>query len=257
MFFVFICYFYEIELNKAQTVEQDSIFINSFFTNKEVLFLQTTLNYITMKKLLFTLTLALLCVGLSAQDGLKGVWFGGGQVAFNSSKDKDTDLKTNSTTVLPIFGTFVSPSVAVGAGIGYIGSTAETYRGESIKAEAKSNIFVFKPLVRKYWNITGGLYFFGQAALPLQFGNQKTTIESTEGKANITDIALELSPGFDYVVNSWLTIETSFTILNMGYNQTKPKGGKGTTSFGFNANPFNSIGDRTVGELQVGVKFLF
>lgn len=211
-----------------------------------------------MKKLFFTLTLALLCVGISAQDGLKGVWFGGGQIAFSSKKDKDTDAKTTSTTVLPIFGTFVSPSVAVGAGIGYIGSTGEAFNNQDIKVESKGNTFVFKPLVRKYWNITGGLYFFGQAAMPLQFGNTKTTIDNLgEAKSKTTDIALELSPGFDYVVNSWLTIETSFTILNMGYNKTKPNGAKGSSSFGFNANPFNSIGDRTVGELQVGVKFLF
>lgn len=211
-----------------------------------------------MKKLFFILTLALVSFGLSAQDGLKGTWFAGGQLSFGTTKDKNTDAKTTETMVLPIFGTFVSPSVAVGAGIGYIGSDAkQTIINDMEYDKAKTNMFVFKPLVRKYWDITGGLYFFGQAALPMQFGNTKLTAENATGKANVTDIAFELSPGFDYVVNSWLTIETSFTIFNMGYNNTKPKGGKAITSFEVNANPFNSIGDRTVGQLQVGVKFLF
>lgn len=213
-----------------------------------------------MRKLFLIVTAALLSLGVSAQDGLKGVWFAGGQLAFGSTKQHnptigevtlDGELKTTNTTVLPIVGTFVAPSVALGVGVGYMGGQ-EKLKGEQI---SKSNAFVFKPLVRKYWNISGGLYFFGQAALPMIFGNAEGAKDS--GKVNTTDIGLELAPGFDYVINSWITLETSFTILNTGFSRSKPKGGDADSSFSFNANPFNSIGDRTVGELQVGVKFLF
>jgi len=211
-----------------------------------------------MKKLFLAGVLALATLGLNAQ-GLKGTWFAGGQLSFGSSKVQGFELaegtageqKITSTTVLPILGTFISPSVAIGAGIGYMGTTKK-FEGEQY---SKSNTFVIKPLARKYWNISGGLFFFGQAALPIMFGSSELTKDV--GKANSTDVYLELSPGFDYVINKWLTIETSFTVFNAGYSRVKPKGGDASSSFEFNANPFNSVGDRTVGELQVGVKFLF
>lgn len=210
-----------------------------------------------MRKLFLFVTVALMSLSVSAQDGLKGVWFAGGQLNFGSTKEhnKSTllpgELKTTNTTVLPIVGTFVTPSVAIGAGIGYMGGK-QKLEGNQID---KSNSFVFKPLARKYWNITGGLYFFGQAALPLIIGSGETG--ATKAKYDNLSFALELSPGFDYVINSWITVETSFRIASLGYSRKKPKDGKSDTDFGFNVNPFNSIGDRTVGELQVGVKFLF
>lgn len=202
-----------------------------------------------MKKLFFILTLALVSFGLSAQDGLKGTWFAGGQLSFGSSEDKNLDSKITNTTVLPIAGTFITPDIAIGAGIGYMGSKNKV-DGETI---GKTSSFVFKPLVRKYWNISGGLYFFGQAALPVFINSGETKGVDYDG----TSFSLQLAPGFDYVVNSWLTIETSFTIFDMGYSRKKYEGAKASSDFGFNANPFNSVGDRTVGELQVGVKFLF
>ncbi|MFR0677131.1 hypothetical protein [Dysgonomonas mossii] len=210
-----------------------------------------------MKKLLLVAVLAVFSVCISAQ-GLKGTWFAGGQLSFNSSTDKYAvidkttgEQKITSTTVLPIIGTFVSPDVAIGIGLGYMGKTNK-FEGEQY---LKSTNFVAKPLVRKYWNISGGLFFYGQAALPVIIGDSEGVKDS--GKTKNLSIGLELAPGFDYVINSWMTIETSFTILNTGYSRSKPKGGDASSSFGFNANPFNSIGDRTVGELQVGVKFLF
>lgn len=209
-----------------------------------------------MKKLLLFVTVALMSLSLSAQDGLKGVWFAGGQLSFGSDKEHKAagELKTTNTTALPIIGTFVTPSVAVGAGLGYMGSN-QKIEGETIN---KSNSLVVKPLVRKYWNIAGGLYFYGQAAVPFIMGSgEKGEVGVPKGKYDNLSVALELAPGFDYVINSWITIETSFTIASLGYKRTKPDGGRSDSSFKFDANPFNSIGDRTVGELQVGVKFLF
>ena len=203
-----------------------------------------------MKKVLFVMALALMNLSMNAQDGLKGTWFAGGQLSYGQTKAGSD--KVNNTMILPIIGTFVSPDVAIGAGLGYIGG--KNYN-EDKTAKLKTNSFVFKPLVRKYWNITGGLFFYGQAALPVIIGNVK--VDGADGKTNTTAIGLELSPGFDYVINSWLTIETSFTIFSMGYNRAKVKGGDAATTFEINANPFNSIGDREVGALQVGVKFLF
>lgn len=186
-----------------------------------------------MKKLFFILTLALVSFGLSAQDGLKGTWFVGGELSYK----KTGDLK--DMMLLPIAGTFITPDVAIGAGIGYLSSESMVGNGSEL-AKVKTDAFVFKPLARKYWNITGPVYLFGQVAAPMIFGDD-------------TIIGLELSPGIDFVVTSWMTIETSFSIF--AFNYTKLDAGGSNWNIG--ANPFNSIGDREVGKLQVGVKFLF
>jgi hypothetical protein len=204
-----------------------------------------------MKKILLVagvVFLSLTSLTANAQEkskGLQGVWWAAGQVSFNSTETGDA--KTTNNMILPIVGTFVSPDVTVALGIGNINSTTK----EGSVTIAESNTFVIKPLARKYWNIKGGLFFFGQAALPIMLGKDKITDDKT------SSVALEFAPGFDYVINKWLTVETSFTVLSVGTSTTTPKVGEKTTDFDFNANPMNSVADRSIGGLQVGVKILF
>jgi hypothetical protein len=203
-----------------------------------------------MKKILLV-AVALLGLTVNAQDkkeskGLEGIWWVAGQVSFDSSKTGSA--KSDSNMILPIVGTFISPDVTVGLGIGNIASKTVNGAGTTT---AEVSTFVVKPLVRKYWNVSGGLFFYGQAALPIMMGKDKIS----DGKTS--SFALELAPGFDYVVNKWLTVETSFTVFNVGSTTSTPKVGDKTTTFGFNANPMNSVADRQIGNLQVGVKFLF
>lgn len=186
-----------------------------------------------MKKLLLLSTLIITSLCINAQ-GLKGTWFVGGEFSYskiNTTIDKvNDDLK--STMILPVVGTFITPDVAIGAGVGYINSKFGDADGV--------DRFVVRPLVRKYWNISGPIFLFGQASAPMIFGD------------DYTNIGVDLSPGIDFVVTSWMTIETSFTIFN--FNYTKEGDVK---NWGVGANPFNSIADRQIGDLQVGVKFLF
>ncbi|WP_291104821.1 hypothetical protein [Dysgonomonas sp. UBA7630] len=95
-------------------------------------------------------------------------------------------------------------------------------------------------MVRKYWNITGPVYLFGQVAAPLMFSD------------GVNSYGLQVSPGIDIVVTSWLTFETSFSIFGLNVIDSD-----GSTDWNIGANPFNSLTDRKVGDLQVGVKFLF
>lgn len=185
-----------------------------------------------------------------AQDkGLEGTWWVGGQVSFNS--EKTGTVENSSNMFLPIVGYFIAPSTTLGLGIGTMGSKAVNGAGTTTSEEST---FIVKPLVRKYWNVKGGLYFFGQAALPIMMG--KVTTGADPGKTN--SFGLEVSPGFDYIVNSWMTVETSFTIFNVGSKTVTPdSGAEKTTTTSFSANPMNSVGDRTLGGLQLGVKFLF
>lgn len=188
------------------------------------------------------------------KSGLQGTWWVAGQVSFSS--DKTGDAKSDSNMILPIVGYFIGPSTTVGIGVGNIAS--KTVNGAGVTTSDGST-FVVKPLVRKYWNIKGGFFFYGQVALPIMTGKtdyfNATTLVASDSKT--TSVALEVSPGFDYVVNKWLTVETSFTIFNVGSSTETPNVGDKTTSFDFNVNPMNSVADRALGNLQVGVKFLF
>jgi len=201
-----------------------------------------------MKKLFLLAGIALLSLNANAQEenkGLEGTWWAAGQVSFSSQKTGDA--KTTSNMILPIVGYFITPSVTVGAGLGVM--NGKTDNGVAVTSETST--IVIKPLARKYWNISGGLFFYGQAALPVTFGDDKINDSKT------SSFSLEVAPGFDYIVNKWLTVETSFTIFNVGTSTYTPNVGDKTTTFGFNANPMNSVGDREIGKLQVGVKFLF
>ncbi|MEY3498984.1 MAG: hypothetical protein RL308_653 [Bacteroidota bacterium] len=203
-----------------------------------------------MKNLLLVAGIVLLGLTANAQEkkedkGLEGIWWVAGQVSYNSSESGNN--KTTSTMILPIVGAFISPSVTAGIGIGNISSKTEN----GSLTTADSNTFVIKPLMRKYWNVSGNLFFYGQAALPIMFGKDK--VEDSK----YTSFGLELAPGFDYIINKWMTVETSFTIFNLSSTTSTPAVGDKTTTFGFNANPMNSVADRSIGNLQVGVKFLF
>ena len=207
-----------------------------------------------MKKLSLVVLLALSCLFANAQSGLQGTWFVGGQLEFGSYKSyvgttELSEQKVNNFTVAPLVGTFVSPSVAVGVGLGF-GTGKLKMNGEQVE---KTTAFSIAPFVRKYWNVTGGLYFFGQAGLPVSFGNTEYGTGDAKLKINDTEVGVTLSPGFDYIINSWLTIETSFTLLSAGYKNTKPKGGDSSSSFEFNGNTHRN----KIGDLTVGVKFLF
>lgn len=204
-----------------------------------------------MKKILLIAGFALFGFSVNAQEegtnkGLQGTFWVAGQVSFNSSKTGTA--KTDSNMILPIVGYFIAPTTTIGIGVGNIASKEVDVLGVTT---AESSTFVVKPLVRKYWNVTGGLFFYGQVAAPIMIGKEKVADSKT------SSFALEVAPGFDYIINKWMTVETSFTILNVGSSTSTPKVGDKTTDFGFNVNPMNSVADRQLGNLQVGVKFLF
>ena len=115
-----------------------------------------------MKKIIVLTVLASLGFMASAQNkGLQGTWFATSQFGYQQSKSGN--VKSTNFTILPIVGNFVNPSVAVGLAFGYVNIKAET--GSTVNAN--SGLVVVQPLVRKYWNVNGGLFFFGQLAVPV------------------------------------------------------------------------------------------
>ena len=203
-----------------------------------------------MKKLLLA-SIALLGLNANAQEenkGLQGTWWAAGQLAFSSTDNGASETKSN--TIVPIVGYFVAPTTTVGLGIGVVNS--ETTSNLSGVTTADSSTLIIQPLVRKYWGIGGKFFLFGQASLPLTFGEDKLSSDKT------SSVGLDIAPGIDCVINKWLTFETSFSLVNITSTSRNPNVGDSTSDFSFNANPFDlNPGSRSVGGLRLGVKFLF
>lgn len=212
-----------------------------------------------MKKIFTLVGIALIGLSVKAQDsnqGLKGAWFATSQ--FGYQQTKGPELKSTNLSVLPVVGTFVTPSVAVGAGIGFINIKADSNTGTA----AKTDLFVIQPLARKYWNVAGSLYFFGQAALPVITGKEK------ESGLKVNQIGLSVSGGFDYFVTKNFSVEFSYDLANFTSTTLEPKDGEKTTvtNFGLahvaNVDPFyNTVlagsNPNLTSPLSFGFKFIF
>lgn len=212
-----------------------------------------------MKKILTIATIVLFGLSVKAQDasqGLKGAWFATSQFGYQQTKSGDT--KGTNLTVLPIVGTFITPSIAVGAGLGYINIKSET----DAKTAANTDLFVIQPLARKYWNVAGSLYFFGQLALPVITGKEK------ESNLKVNQVGLSVSGGFDYFVTKNFSVEFSYDLANFTSTTLKPENGEKTTVTNFGlahvANVDSYYNSALAGSapnlttpLSVGFKFVF
>lgn len=208
-----------------------------------------------MKKILSLVGIVLIGLTAKAQDanqGLKGAWFATSQFGYQQTKtgeDKHTNL-----SVIPIVGTFVTPSVAIGAGLGYINMKSDL----NSKTTAKTDLIVIEPLARKYWNVAGSLYFFGQAALPVITGKEK------ESGTKINQFALSVSGGFDYFVTKSFSVEFSYDLANFTSTTIDPKEGEKTTVTNFGLAHMANVdsaylvgGSSLTTPLSVGFKFIF
>ncbi len=189
-----------------------------------------------MKKLLFTLLLVVTFVFNSqAQEeskGFKGAWWGLAAGSYSDSEATDTQ----TLVLLPAVGTFIAPTVTVGGAVGIVNSKV----GD---ADA-NNIFVVKPLARKYWGVTDKFFIFGEANVPLLFGE------------DFSGYGFNIEPGIDYFIGGKWTIEAKFG--RFGYNSIKPDGGdaSGTTTLGFNM--FDAQTQEYLGSgMSIGLKYLF
>ncbi|MEO8532732.1 MAG: outer membrane beta-barrel protein [Flavobacterium sp.] len=212
-----------------------------------------------MKKIVALVSIVFIGLAAKAQEtdqGLKGAWFATSQ--FGYQQTKTGDVKNTSLSVMPIVGTFVTPSVAVGAGFGLINVKAESDKGTA----SKTDLIVIQPLARKYWNVAGSLYFFGQLAVPVITGKEK------QSELKVTQFGLSLSGGFDYFVTKNFSVEFSYDLANFTSTTLDPKNGEKTTvtNFGLahvaNVEPLynDALGGSNpnlTSPLSFGFKFIF
>ncbi|TPG45056.1 outer membrane beta-barrel protein [Flavobacterium pectinovorum] len=209
-----------------------------------------------MKKILTLVSIAFIGLTAKAQDsnqGLKGAWFATSQ--FGYQQTKTADLKHTNLSVIPIVGTFITPTVAVGAGLGYINMKSDP---TLVSKASKTDLIVIQPLARKYWNVAGSLYFFGQAALPIITGKEK------EKDTKINQFGLSVSGGFDYFVTKYFSVEFSYDLVNFTSTTIDLQGGPKTTVTNFGLAHMANVdsaylagGSSLTTPLSVGFKFIF
>lgn len=210
-----------------------------------------------MKRILVIALLVTLAFSANAQKkGLQGTWFATSQ--FGYQQTKTGNVKHTNFTVLPIVGNFVSPTVALGLAAGYAGVKSESGSGVT----ANTNLLVIQPLVRKYWNVAGGLYFIGQVAAPVITGKEK------QSDLKVSQFGLSASGGFDMVLGKHFTVELSYNLANFSVTTLSPKTGDKTTVTDFSLAHVASVdptynaalGGSNPGlttPLSFGFKFLF
>ncbi len=167
-----------------------------------------------------TLLLAVFVLGLTAnaqKKGLQGTWFATSQIGYQQTSTGST--KNTDVTILPIIGNFVAPTVAIGAGIGYVNIKSVT----GSTTIANTGLLVIEPLVRKYYGVKGGLFFFGQLAASIITGKEK------ESSLKVSQFGLAASGGFDMVLGKHFTVEFSYNLVNFSVTTLTPKTGNATT----------------------------
>lgn len=173
-----------------------------------------------MKKLLLAAAVVLSTFSAQAQEkskGLEGAWFVTSQFGYQQTKTGDD--KATNLSVIPIVGNFITPSVAVGAGVGIMNIKSET----GSVTNANTNLVVIEPLVRKYWNVAGNFYFFGQIATPIITGKEK------EADTKVSQFGVAVSGGIDFFVTKNFSVELSYDLANFTSTTIKPDGGDKTT----------------------------
>ena len=213
-----------------------------------------------MKKLFLLAGIALLSLNVNAQEkeskGLEGTWWATSQ--FGYTQTKTGPVKGTNLMVLPLVGYFVSPSVTVGAGAGMINIKSENAAG----TVAKTDLIVIEPLVRKYWNVAGNFYFFGQLATPIISGKEK------QADTKISQFGLAASGGFDFFVTKNFSVEFSYNLVNFSSTTIDPKVGDKKTITDISLAHVASVDPAYVGALggsnptltsplSFGFKFLF
>ena len=208
---------------------------------------------------------AIALFGLSNAQIAKGTVYLSGSVGYSQTETNNGNNKVEDFNVLPRAGYFVANNFAVGVGVGYATSKVTSINTVDLgnasivnTLETKQPAFVVEPFARKYWTLSDKLYFFGQLAVPMEFGKteQEATTVTTNGntvsttststEAKYTAVGVTVKPGLDYFLNKNWTIEA--TIGEFGYNNFKPKDGEAVNNYNFGLN---------LSSVTFGVKYVF
>lgn len=188
-----------------------------------------------MKKVILSVA-ALFAFGIaSAQEvketaGGKGFakedLFISGTVGFSSQTTGD--FKTNTFTIAPSVGLFVTDNIAIGARVGYMNSKVES----PLVSDVTTSALMVGAFGRYYATPSSDFSFFGELAA--NYASAKVENGSGTGKANGFNIAL--APGVSYFISNNFALEASIGVLS--YDTVKPdyNGAESTDTFNLNLN---------------------
>lgn len=162
-----------------------------------------------------------------------------GNLGFNSTKDNNSDVKTNSFIFSPKAAYFLTDKFAVGAQVGVGSSTTETAGVDTSKGtDFSAGVF------GRYYFLDLGQRFKTYADAGVDFGSSKAGIGAAEVKANGVSAGVGL--GLNYFVTQRVVLNFALrNILSYSTAKVDAPGAKSVSSFGFDlngnvANPFAS-----------------
>lgn len=154
-----------------------------------------------------------------------------GSLGFNSTNNKNTDVKTNGFSINPQVGYFLTEDFAVGVEASY-NTLKRTVSGTDTSDEAAFGAGVFA----RYYFLDLGKRFKTYTELGVGFGSNKDKI--SDYKTNGFGAGLNL--GINYFVTDNIAI--SFGLADvLSFNSNKADGGEAVTEFNANINVFNNF----------------
>lgn len=156
-----------------------------------------------------------------------------GSLGFNSTKDKNTDTKTNGFSINPKIGYFLTDDFAIGVEGAFSSSTSEV-AGTDITDDKTFGAGVFA----RYYFLDLGKRFKTYTELGLGYASIKDKIN--DAKADGFGAGLNL--GINYFVTENIAI--SFGLADvLSYSSAKADGGEAVSGFNGNINVFNNFFD--------------
>lgn len=156
-----------------------------------------------------------------------------GGLGFNTTKDKNTDTKTNGFSISPKIGYFITEDFAIGVEAGYTSLTKEV-AGTDISDNKGYVAGVFA----RYYFLDLGKRFKTYTELGLGYASNKDKIADV--KADGFGAGLNL--GINYFVTENIAI--SFGLADViSYSSAKVGAGEAVSGFNGNINVFNNFFD--------------
>ncbi|MCI0921215.1 outer membrane beta-barrel protein [Sphingobacterium rhinopitheci] len=209
-----------------------------------------------MKKVLLTLTaVAGLTVASQAQvTGFeKGNVLVEGNLGFNTSDNKNSEVKTSSFNFSPKVGYFFTDKLAAGINLNVGTSMNDQY---GIDRKSKVNGFGVGVFGRYYF-LELGSRFKTYAELNVDYNNTKselTIANTTTENPKTNKFGVNAGIGANYFLTDKIALNFAFANI-VGYNTSKvdADGAKSVNQFGVNVNEFNNFFNTA----QFGLTFKF
>lgn len=149
-----------------------------------------------------------------------------GGLNFNSTTLK-TDPASNENTssnfsISPSFGYYVSPTLKLGLGIGFLSNTDEFKPSGGTTVTDKNSMFVINPYGRFYTKASDKLDLFLEVNVELGFGDYDNNNSASKGK--MSSLNFYLTPGFEYMLSQRISFDVSVGQLGYFSETREPDG---------------------------------